>query len=524
MVMGRINPQLSLDDITWRQQIPKNSFWHEMYEFGMRYMDESDFALLYSHTGRPSYSPVQMMLAMMLQFAKGYSDREFEEASRFDDRVKYALLDGRDFKGIDAVSLCDFRTRLLTSDDAMLLLEKTLQIAEQVGLIKGKNLNAIDSFIVHGAAARQDTYTMIRAAIRRVLCIARLHELEERFQLWLRYDDYEVKGKPRIDWSNDEAKRQLLESLVRDGLRIVAASKQLDLKEIPTDLAEAIKLLKRVALQDITMDPNGRVEMLKGTAADRVISTNDQEMRHGRKTTSAKADGYKAHIITTGEHGDLIAGVEVTPANAADKEPMADMLDSLEENDRRPEELLGDTAYYDPEEAAVQEAQGTKIVAKVPPASNKEHFFSKDEFHVDTTNGRVTCPAGQVANFDKDCLEAKVKSIANFGSDVCVVCPQYRQCTTSSNGRTISIHPYEEQVQKDRAEQRGEAFKEKYRQRSTIERDISHLTRNGARKTRYIGIKKTKLQQVIIAITHNARKIAKALNNVGNNANKMCTV
>jgi transposase len=524
VVMGRINPQLSLDDITWREQIPKNSFWHEMYEFGMKYMDENDFALLYSHTGRPSYSPVQMMLALMLQFTKSYSDREFEEASRFDDRVKYALLDGRDFKGIDAVTLCDFRTRLLTSDEAMLLLEKTLQIAEKVGLIKGKNLNVIDSFIVHGAAARQDTYTMIRAAIRRVLCIARLHELEGHFQLWLQYDDYDVKGKPKIDWNDDEAKRQLLESLVRDGMRIVTASNQLDLKVVPTDLAEAIKLLKRVVLQDVTIDEKGRVAMLKGTAEDRVISVNDPEMRHGRKTTSAKADGYKAHIITTGEQGELIAAVEVTAANVADKEPLAGMLDALDESDRRPEEILGDSAYYDPEEAAAQAVNGTIIVAKVPPASNKESFFSKDEFQVDLTNGTVACPAGQIANFDKGRLDQQERCVARFEGEVCMACPLYEQCTNSKSGRTVSIHPHEEKIQHDRAEQRTEAFKDKYRQRSTVERDISHLTRNGARKARYIGINKIMLQQVVIAIAHNARKIAKKIISVERVADELSMV
>ncbi len=32
-------------------------------------------------------------------------------------------------------------------------------------------------------------------------------------------------------------------------------------------------------------------------AADRIVSTNDIEMRHGRKSSSKRFDGYKVHVI-----------------------------------------------------------------------------------------------------------------------------------------------------------------------------------------------------------------------------------
>jgi hypothetical protein len=56
-------------------------------------------------------------------------------------------------------------------------------------------------------------------------------------------------------------------------------------------------------------------------APDRVISTVDDAMRHGRKTTSVKRDGYKAHVLTTNGASDephLVTAVVVTPANVAD--------------------------------------------------------------------------------------------------------------------------------------------------------------------------------------------------------------
>jgi hypothetical protein len=48
-----------------------------------------------------------------LTSTKGYSDKEFEEESTFDDRIKYAITAPRDFEGIDAVTLHDHRARFL---------------------------------------------------------------------------------------------------------------------------------------------------------------------------------------------------------------------------------------------------------------------------------------------------------------------------------------------------------------------------------------------------------------------------
>jgi len=65
--------------------------------------------IFFSSTGRPSISPVYSFLGLLIQLEKGYSDRELEEESRFDDRVKFALTANSSFDGIDAVTLHDHR-------------------------------------------------------------------------------------------------------------------------------------------------------------------------------------------------------------------------------------------------------------------------------------------------------------------------------------------------------------------------------------------------------------------------------
>ncbi len=88
-------------------------------------------------------------------------------------------------------------------------------------------------------------------------------------------------------------------------------------------LQQAVALLAAVTTQDTEPDPAGvGVRIAQRVAEDRVISTVDPAMRHGRKTTATKVDGYKTHQLTqsvppaTGAR--LITAVAVTPANAAD--------------------------------------------------------------------------------------------------------------------------------------------------------------------------------------------------------------
>lgn len=38
-------------------------------------------------------------------------------------------------------------------------------------------------------------------------------------------------------------------------------------------------------------------------------------MRHSRKNTANKFDGYKSHIVTSGKDGSFLVGIKVTPAN-----------------------------------------------------------------------------------------------------------------------------------------------------------------------------------------------------------------
>lgn len=263
-------------------------------------------------------------------------------------------------QGIDAVTLCDHRKRFFMSTTGRKILLDTIDQAKDAGMFKEGNLHVIDSFMVWGACAKQDTYAMIYQGIKMVLRVMGFYEMTDEAREVLKRNDYDEKDKkPKINWEDKEEKKGLLEGLVKDALMLISYARGQE--EIKDDLKEAVDLLGKIALQDVDIDDDGNVTMTKGTAKDRVISVNDPEMRHGRKTSSRLSDGYKAEIITGGKGASIIMGIEVDGANVADGEHMSGLIDECNEDGNNIDKLYGDSAYSDWEEIEKREKEGMEF-------------------------------------------------------------------------------------------------------------------------------------------------------------------
>jgi len=106
-------------------------------------------------------------------------------------------------------------------------------------------------------------------------------ELEEPIVRVLERKDYLEKGKPKINWGDPEEKRALVESPVKDARRVVDVGSHLE--GVPGELKHAAQLLHRVAEQDIE-EKDGKIQIRRRVAKDRIVSVTDPEMRHGHKT------------------------------------------------------------------------------------------------------------------------------------------------------------------------------------------------------------------------------------------------
>ncbi len=88
-------------------------------------------------------------------------------------------------------------------------------------------------------------------------------------------------------------------------------------EDIDAELKEAANLLAKIVSQDIEKDKENKPKIKRGVAKDRIISTTDPEMRHGKKSRSGKFNGYKTHL-TKDTSSEIITNIEVSAGNCPD--------------------------------------------------------------------------------------------------------------------------------------------------------------------------------------------------------------
>lgn len=148
--------------------------------------------------------------------------------------------------------------------------------------------------------------------------------------------------------------------------------------------------------------------------------------------------------------------------------------------------MMGDSAYADADTMADLEHDGFEVMAKVPPATNRHGRYSKDDFDIDVENDTVGCPGGRVVPIR---FGPNGSGRADF-AEHCAGCPLRDSCTTSTSGRSVTIHPREALLQRAKARQCEPGWQHAYRStRPKVERKIAHFTRVswGGRRARTRG-------------------------------------
>ncbi len=547
--------------------IEEDSFYHTLHKFGSAIISDEDFEPMYCEdNGRPSVPPVIMAKVLLLQRYDDVSDREAAARVRFDIRWKHALGVKVNWEGFHHTMLAHFRARLLAHDMEGIAFKNLNELAAELGLIEPDHLHAIDSSHILGAAQVKDTYELIRDAMAKV--IEGVEEIQEgRAEEELgkkKAETYRDKQKADIDWHDENQRRQQLQVLVEDACGLLEVADGEGLPE-ESDAGKAVGLLEKILRQDIefpgqqgprtykrgdnkeeqirgsdkqevgsTKEKQEKkeekheqqkedqkeqkkeqkevveVSIKQGVSEDRMMSVVDPEMRHGRKSSAHRFNGYTGHIME-----DLDAGwinqVMIGQANSGDGDVGTEPIQQAEEQTGyRPKEILGDIAYGTADNRVDYEELDVDLISPVPETTNAHGNYSKDEFDIDLEAGEVTCPADRTTDewvWARDGEGRKVKTY-KFDKQDCDACPVRSECTSAVNGRNITLNYHEEKLQEDRAYQEGEEFQEKYPRRAECERKVDEvMNRHGMRQSRYIGKRKTRMQMSWTAAVVNLKRL-----------------
>jgi len=478
---------------------------HELFdeefqaELGQAYAD--------SPKGQPPVPPARLALATILQAYTGASDDEVIEATVMDRRWQL-VLDCMDTgrppfaKG----TLVGFRARLIERGLDRRLVERTVALAEATGGFGSRALRAaLDSSPLWGAGRVEDTINLMGHALRKALGVIAASQ-----------------GRGQVAGTAAVAAQAGVSQLAASSLKAALDADWDDPGARDLALAQVLGLLDRVEafvagqaggqyaagavavarqVRDQDVDLSGPAPALRaGVARNRRISVEDGQMRHGRKSRSVLFDGYKRHVLRDLDTG-LIPAVGITPANVPEASVTGAITADLDAAGLRLAELHIDRAYL-ASDLVRDRGPGLAIYCKAWRVRNTGGRYPKTAFTLDFPAGQLTCPAGVRVPFQPG-------ATVHFPQATCAACPLRARCTTSSHGRSVSIHPDEALLAELRHRQQDPDGRAKLRERVAVEHALAQVGHWQGRRARYLGTRKNLFDLRRVAVVHNLHIIAR---------------
>jgi transposase len=513
-MLGRRDPQRSLFDAqSLPHRVPADSFYGRMGAVHDVLFRDDDLAMMYCpDNGRPSIPPSLMCGATLLQFYDDVSDAEAVDRMRFDRRWQVALNLPIDFAGFDPSCFTYFRNRLIKKGQERYAFERFIAVGREAGFIPDRVSLLTDTTNVKGAGAVQDTYTLLRKGMRKLLRAAGFHLSLKRQglspetrTLLERYLDQDRKAD--IDWTDPQQRAAQLQVLVDDAEAVLALAAE----EIDDDEVRYLGwLLTKILGDDLVVNDQGQTQIGQGTATDRIISITDPQMRHGRKSSAHRFNGFKVSV-STDLHSEMILDIADVTASGSDGTHLLPIIKRVEERAAvTVERVLGDGAYGSGKNrAACDDYPGHAIDLISPLAQPSNPEVAKSAFQIDLETRTATCPQGHTANGQPAGKEDDQETwLFTFSRATCEACSLFGRCVRSQKtGRTVRTHPYEAYLQAGRLRQQTEEFNLLYRLRAAVERKIAELVQRGIRGTRYVGEPKRQLQRLWTGAAVNLQRL-----------------
>lgn len=450
-----------------------------------------DFSFVYQElldkycpdNGRMAESPIRMFKYLLLKVIYDISDVDVVERSRYDLSFKYFLGMAPEDDVINPSSLCKFRKlRLKDMDLLNLLIEKTVDVAIEKGIIKSRTI-IVDA--TH-TASRSNPYSPIE--------VLRLRSKQLRKAI---YDaDDRIKDTLPKKNEDDDLVHEL--DYTKELLDIVSAN--VYIAEIPV-VKQRLNLL-RETLTDIE---------------DHYTTSKDEDARVGHKSDDSSFFGYKTHIAMSDER--IITAAIVTSGEKGDGPLLADLVGQSRSNGMEVDTVIGDTAYSGIENLrlAEDEKNGFLLVSKLHPVISNGFRKEEDKFDFNKDAGMFVCPAGHMAV--RKARQGKKDGRWNqtwtyfFDTDKCKTCSRKEGCyKDGAKSKTYSVSIKTGEQERLMEFQKTTEFKAKARERYKIEAKNAELKHvYGYDRAKSYGLYSMQMQGAITIFAANVKRILKLI-------------
>ena len=506
-----------------RAAFPKGTVATRLRDEFSTLFDDGDFRALYPTRGQPGLAPWRLALVTVFQFLEHLSDRQAADAVRARIDWKYAL--GLDLTnpGFHFSVLAEFRARLVAKGVEHLLLDTMLERFKARGLVKARGKQRTDSTHVLAAVHDLHLLELVGETLR-----AALDDLAAAAPDWLRaiarpvwFERYARRVEDyRLPKRREEREALALE-IGDDGFVLLEA---LDMPGAPAE-ARAVPMVE--TLRDVwrthyAHGDDGRPRWRAGSelppVGERLQSPYDPEAHYSTKR-QMEWSGYKVHLTETCDEdaAHLVTHVTTCPAMEQDMTSTAAIHERLAAKGLLPAEHFVDSAYVDAGLlVSSQRDHGISLEGPVRGVANqyaRGPGFEQRDFAIDWDGKQVTCPRGKTSvtwRAGRDDAGA-ARICAVFSRTDCGACADRTLCTPSKDARrSIYFHPQPEYeaLNAARVRMHDPAWKKRYGVRAGIEGTLSQGVRAfGLRRSRYIGLAKTGLQQACTAAAMNVSRI-----------------
>jgi transposase len=451
--------------------------------------DLIDFTFIYdellnkycANNGRMAESPVRMFKYLLLKTIYTVSDVDVVERSRYDMSFKYFLDMNPEDDVINSSSLTKFRKlRLKDTDLLNLLINKTVSIAVEKGIIRSKSI-IVDA-----------THTLSRSNPFLAIEVLRERSKLLRKTVYI-FDDQFKERMPEKNTDSDLEKE-------------LAYCKELETRIENEPSISSIPAVKE------------KLNLLKETVEDtqeNLTLSKDTDAKIGHKSAESSFFGYKTHLAMTEER--IITAAVVTSGEKGDGPELPKLLEISQENGIDVEAIIGDAAYSGKENLKITSEQNIKVVARLNPSITQGFRKDEDKFDYNKDADRFVCPAGHLAirKARQGTKDVGVNQVDTYFFDVekCKSCPLKEGCyKDGAKTKTYSVSIKSELHQDQMAFQETEYYKEKAKHRYKIEAKNSELKNvHGYDRAISYGITNMQMQGAIAIFTVNLKRILKLM-------------
>ncbi len=436
--------------------IDKDNMWKQMndmmdFSFVVEFLKDK-----YSSTmGRTCEDVVRMFKYLLLKSYFKLSDRGLVERTKTDLLFKYFLgYVPEETNLINPSLLTVFRRERLNNDEENLmdkLIEKTVQLALEKGLIDAKNKIIVDS---------THTNAMFNHISPREELIRQAKELRKSI--------YKI----------DESMRERM-------------PKKRESSGLIEDQIEYTKELLKIVIDDgrFTNLPGikEQIDYLDETMKDTVIEleySKDQDAKIGHKTADTSFFGYKTHIAMTPER--IITAATITSGEKHDGKELINLIEKSNKVGIEVEAIIGDGAYSEKDNLEYCEENNIKNVSKLSKMVSHGNSKRNNNFEYNKDAEMYVCKAGHMAikktkqgsKNPKFGYDTRAE-VYYFDVEKCKHCPFKDGCyKDGSQTKTFSVKIKDDVHISHMEYMETEEFKQLYSERYKIEAKNAELKNN----------------------------------------------